>query len=117
MTRFDFQMKFLVFSKQVLESSNYIFNQKISTKSYRLKQSSNFKISYNFRYLKISILKYDLFEFSLSMKVFDLYLIKSHKQMPIDPQLVLAKKHAHYASTRESSNQIQINLQVLQISS
>jgi hypothetical protein len=39
-------------------------------------------------------------------------MIKSHKQIPIDPQLVLAKKHAHHASARESSNQIQIKLQV-----
>jgi hypothetical protein len=50
------------------------------------------------------------------MTRFDLYLIKSHKQIPTNPQLVLAKKHAHYASARESSNQIQIKLQVLQIS-
>jgi hypothetical protein len=50
------------------------------------------------------------------MKMFDLYLIESHKQIPIDPQLILAKKHAHYASARKSSNQIQIKLQVLQIS-
>jgi hypothetical protein len=116
MTRFDFQMKFLVFQNKFL-NHQITYSIKISTKSYRLKQSSNFKISYNFRYFKISTLKYDLFEFSLSMKVFDLYLIKSHKQIPIDPQLVLAKKHGHYASTRESSNQIQINFQVLQISS
>jgi hypothetical protein len=40
------------------------------------------------------------------MTRFDLYLIKSHKQIPIDPQLVLAKKHAHYASVKESSNQV-----------
>jgi len=39
---------------------------------------------------------------------------KSHKQIPIDPQSILAKKHAHYASVRESSNQIQIKLQVVQ---
>jgi hypothetical protein len=51
------------------------------------------------------------------MRGFDLYLIKSHKQIPIDPQSILAKKHAHYANARENSNQIQINLQVLQISS
>jgi hypothetical protein len=57
------------------------------------------------------------FEFSLSMIGFDLYLIKSHKQIPIEPQRVLAKKHTHYASARKSSNQIQIKLQVLQISS
>ncbi len=38
-----------------------------------------------------------------------------HKQIPIDPQLVMAKKHAHYASGRESLNQIQNKLQVLQI--
>jgi hypothetical protein len=49
------------------------------------------------------------------MTRFDLYLSKSHKQIPIDPQSVLAKKHAHYASAKESSNQIQIKLQVLQI--
>jgi hypothetical protein len=47
---------------------------------------------------------------------FDLYLIKSHKQIPIDPQLVLAKKHTHYANAKKSSNQIQIKLQVFQIS-
>jgi hypothetical protein len=51
------------------------------------------------------------------MKMFDLYLIKSHKQIVTDPQLIMAKKHAHYASARESSNQIQIKLQLLQISS
>jgi hypothetical protein len=50
------------------------------------------------------------------MRGLDLYLIKSHKQIPIDPQLDLAKKHAHYASARKSSNQIQIMLQVFQIS-
>jgi hypothetical protein len=48
------------------------------------------------------------------MKGFDFYLIKSHKQIPINPQLVLVKKHAHYASATKSSNQIQIKLQVLQ---
>jgi len=40
---------------------------------------------------------------------------KSHKQIPIDPQSVLANKHAYYANAKESSNQIQIKLQVLQI--
>jgi hypothetical protein len=40
--------------------------------------------------------------------------MKSHKQIPINPQSVLTKKHAHYASARESSNQIQIKLQVFQ---
>jgi hypothetical protein len=50
------------------------------------------------------------------MRRFDLYLIKSHKQTPIDPQPVLTKNHAHYASARKSSNQIQIKLQVFQIS-
>jgi hypothetical protein len=53
----------------------------------------------------------------LSTRGFDLYLIKSHKQIPINLHSVLAKKHAHYASARKSSNQIQIKLQVLQISS
>jgi len=68
---------------------------------------------YNFQYFKILILKYELFEFSLLMKGFDLHLIKSHKQIPTDPQLLLANNHAHYASARESSNQIQIKLRVL----
>jgi hypothetical protein len=93
-----------------------IYSIKISTKNYRFKQSSNFKISYNFQYFKILIFKYELFEFSLSMIRFDLYLIKSYKQILIVPQSVLAKKHTHYASVRKSSNQIQIKLQVLQIS-
>ncbi len=42
------------------------------------------------------------------MRGFDLYLIKSHKQIRIDPQSILVKKHAHYASARKSSNQIQV---------
>ncbi len=40
------------------------------------------------------------------MTRFDLYLSKSHKQIPIDPQSVLANKHAHYASAKENSNQV-----------
>ncbi len=116
MTGFDFQMKFQVFQNKFL-NHQIIYSIKIFTKSYKFKQSSNFKISYNFQYYNILIFKYDFFEFSLSMIRFDLYLIKSHKQIPIDPQSVLAKKHTHYASARKSSNQIQIKLQVLQISS
>jgi hypothetical protein len=40
------------------------------------------------------------------MKGFHFYLIKSHKQIPIDLQSVVVKKLAHYASAIESSNQV-----------
>ncbi len=36
-----------------------------------------------FQYFKILIFKYELFEFSLSMRRLDLYLITPHKQIPI----------------------------------
>jgi hypothetical protein len=48
------------------------------------------------------------------MKGFDFYLIKLHKQIPVNPHLIMVKKHAHYVSATESSYQIQIKLQVLQ---
>jgi hypothetical protein len=48
MTRFDFQMKFQVFQNKYLNHQiTYLI--KISTKSYRFKQISNFKINYNFQ--------------------------------------------------------------------
>jgi len=48
------------------------------------------------------------------MKGFDFYLIKLHKQILVNPQLIMVKKHAHYANATESSHKIQIKLQVLQ---
>jgi hypothetical protein len=51
MTRFDFQVKFQVFKNKFL-NHQITYSIKISTKSYKFKQSSNFKISYNFQILK-----------------------------------------------------------------